>query len=104
MRDEIEKIRAHISELESERDWLRERLKSTQGGIVMKWFSKHSVCKTCGVHFEPPYGRGNYSDPIWVDFCEVHRKPMRERALVMAWAERNWERLKIQIDEEGKNQ
>ena len=70
----------------------------------MKLFcSRHSVCKECGVHFEPLPTGERYSD-----LCAMHRKPLLERALrrdsVMAWAGSNWERLEKMMREEQEEQ
>ena len=69
----------------------------------MNWFNKvqnHSVCKECGVHFEPVTGY----ESRWGDLCSMHRKPAIERsekkAEVMAWAGINWERLTEQMEKE----
>lgn len=71
----------------------------------MNWFNKnHSVCKVCGVHFEPVSGY----EAEWGDLCQVHRKPVMELALkkrsVMRWADANWEQvLKIMEVEDTAN-
>ncbi len=62
------------------------------------WWSKpkkptHGVCHKCSVHFEP----ATNEDPRWANYCTTCRKPIRERDMmrdsVLAWADRNWERL-----------
>ena len=66
------------------------------------WFKqKHSVCKQCGVHFEPVTGY----EARWGDLCSTHRKPVMEKDLkrdaVMRWAGDNWERLAPQMEAEA---
>ena len=67
----------------------------------MKWFAKnYSVCKECGVHFEPAMG----SEVRWGDLCKTHRKDVKandlKRDAVVAWAGQNWERLYAQYEKE----
>ena len=72
---------------------------------AMKWWKpKHSVCKECGVHFEPVTNH----EARWGDLCAAHRKPVRERDekrdAVVAWAAANWERLAKMMEEETAEQ
>lgn len=67
----------------------------------MKWFQKkHSVCTECGVHFEPVTGY----EARWGQFCGMHRTEHRQndekKDAVLAWAEKNWERLHDQMSQE----
>ena len=64
----------------------------------MKWFKpKYTVCEQCQVHFEPVEGTYN-------NYCQEHRQPkldlLDRRKRVVAWAERNWERLEEQYKKE----
>ena len=60
----------------------------------MIWFkNKYSVCKECGVHFEPVTGY----ESTWGDLCSVHRKAVRDRDekkdSALEWARINWEKV-----------
>lgn len=72
----------------------------------MKWFKpKFSVCKECGVHFEPATGK----DLMFGDLCQTHRKPKMEeytrKMNVALWSSQNWEKVEAmylkEIKEEG---
>ena len=70
--------------------------------MKLKWFEcRHSVCKECGVHFEPVYG----FESRWGDLCKQHRTPVMERDSkrdrVIAWASANWEKLIDQVEQEN---
>lgn len=64
------------------------------------WRPKYSVCKECGVHFEPVVGY----ESRWGYLCTTHRKPVMERdqkrEAVIAWASGNWERLAEMMEKE----
>ena len=71
----------------------------------MKWFKpKYSVCKECGVHFDPV--TGYELEAAWGHLCSVHRKPVMERDLrkraIIEWASSNWERLEEMYKKEMK--
>lgn len=66
--------------------------------MKLKWFVfTHSVCKKCGVHFEP-------RNDQWADLCLMHRQPVmerdRKRDAVIQWARENWEKLYEQYEKE----
>ena len=64
------------------------------------WKKKYSVCRECGVHFEPVTG----TDARWGYLCATHRAPVRkldlERDAVMAWTLNNLPKVKKMMDEE----
>ena len=74
----------------------------------MRWFKRYSVCKECGVHFEPVTG---YEERCG-DLCRTHREPVmradHKRDAVLRWAGANWEKLfdqmitEQQADDEAK--
>ena len=71
----------------------------------MRWFKpEHSVCKECGIHYEPVIGH----EARWGDLCPVHRKSVMEKDLrkdaVVSWAFVNWEKLEAMYLEEKKKE
>ena len=64
------------------------------------WKKKYSVCRECGVHFEPVTG----TDARWGYLCATHRAPVRkldlERDAVMAWTLNNLPKVKKMMDED----
>ena len=64
------------------------------------WKKKYSVCRECGVHFEPVTG----TDARWGYLCATHRAPLKkydlEHDAVMAWAKDNMSKVKKLMDEE----
>lgn len=69
----------------------------------MRWFKpKHTVCKECGIHYEPVTG----FESRWGHLCALHRKPVMERDLrkeaVIGWASTNWERLEDMYKKENE--
>lgn len=63
---------------------------------------RYSVCRECGVHFEPA-SKGE-RDAGFGDLCLTHRRPWIERAQrreeVLVWAGANWEKLEKQMEEQ----
>jgi hypothetical protein len=64
------------------------------------WKKNYSVCRKCGVHFEPVTG----ADARWGYLCATHRDPLKkydlEHDAVMAWAKDNLPKVKKMMDEE----
>ena len=64
------------------------------------WKKNYSVCRKCGVHFEPATG----ADARWGYLCATHRAPLKkydlEHDAVMAWAKDNLPKVKKMMDEE----
>ena len=64
------------------------------------WKKNYSVCRECGVHFEP----ATVADTRWGYLCATHRAPVRKQALmndaVMAWAKDNMPKVKKLMDDE----
>lgn len=63
----------------------------------MKLFCKHSICRQCGVAFEPRKDK-------YGDLCLPHAKPKLDedwrKAQVVGWASSNWERLEPEMKKE----
>jgi len=63
------------------------------------WKKNYSVCRECGVHFEPVTG----ADARWGYLCATHRAPAIkddfERDAVMAWTKDNLPKVKKLMDE-----
>jgi hypothetical protein len=64
------------------------------------WKKNYSVCRECGVHFEPVTG----ADARWGYLCATHRAPVRkidlEHDAVMAWVKDNMPKVKKLMEEE----
>ena len=62
------------------------------------WEKKYSVCRECGVHFEPVTG----ADARWGYLCATHRAPLKkydlEHDAVMAWAKDNMSSVRKMMD------
>jgi len=65
---------------------------------------RHSVCKQCGVHFEPATG----FEAQWGHLCSAHRKPVIDEyhriARVVEWAKRNIDKLEPMMQAEEAEQ
>ena len=67
----------------------------------MKLFkARYTVCKECGVHFEPVTG----VEARWGDLCKNHRKAVMEKDLrrdaILEYAARNLEKIGEMMDAE----